>query len=170
VSWGAQFSPCGRYRYALWRDVSDRALKLGEVPGVGTVLFVMLNPSTADAVDDDPTIRRCIGFARRWGYEKLTVANLFALRATNPRELLTAQEPIGPDNDLWLMRLYEKANLTITAWGAHNMASDRAEQVARKVFRRMPYKRLATLGTTKEGHPRHPLYLRHDIEPQDWKP
>jgi len=90
---GAELSPCGQYRYVLWRDTGT---------GEGSVVFIMLNPSTADATTDDPTIRRCLGFARHWGYRTLVVVNLFALRATNPRMLLTHTQRIGRLNDDWL--------------------------------------------------------------------
>lgn len=133
--------------------------------GSGTCLFVMLNPSTADAEQDDPTIRRCIGFAQSWGYQRLVVGNLFAYRATDPRDLLAASEPIGPYCDHWLLHLLDESSLAVAAWGAHAMARDRARQVRRTVFDRMPYKRRACLGTTKDGHPRHPLYVRADTKP-----
>jgi hypothetical protein len=124
-----------------------------------TVLFVALNPSTADAISDDPTIRRCIGFARSWGFGKLVVANLFALRSTDPSVLVDADDPIGPKNDWWLRTLSKKAELTIAAWGIHGALHDRAAHV-------LPMLRsVHHLGRTRAGHPRHPLYLRGSCLP-----
>lgn len=90
VATTAGISECGTYRYWLCREWS---------PGLDSLVWLMLNPSTADATQDDPTIRRCMGFARRWGYGGITVVNLYAYRATNPRDLLTAADPVGPEND-----------------------------------------------------------------------
>lgn len=144
---GAVLSPCGQYRYCL-----SRSWLLGE----GTVLFIMLNPSTADAETDDPTIRRCIGFARRWGYRQLLVGNLFAWRATNPRELRRVSDPVGPENDHHLVEMSVGADAVIAAWGAHGVYRNRSQHVLGLL--RNP----ESLGLTKQGHPRHPLYLRAD--------
>lgn len=104
---GALISECGLYRYRLWRRW-----------GIGPhATWIMLNPSTADADLDDPTIRRCIGFARAWGFSAIEVVNLFALRATNPRELGRSADPIGPDNDRHLSEAGRAAELRIAAWG-----------------------------------------------------
>ena len=142
------FSPCGQYRYRL-----SRAWLLGE----GTVLFVMLNPSTADAEMDDPTVRRCMGFARRWGFQGLVVGNLFAWRATDPRELQRASDPVGPENDRHLAEMSGGADVTIVAWGAHDVQRGRASDVLGLLKGSVEH-----LGLTKQGHPRHPLYLRAD--------
>lgn len=140
----AVFSPCGKYRYVL-RRVWDRR--------GSTVLFVALNPSIADEFKDDPTIRRCIGFARSWGFGKLIVANLFALRSTDPAALRNAVDPIGPRNDWWLKSLSSRADLTIAAWGVHGRLGSRATEV-------LPMLRsVHHLGQTHDGHPRHPLYV-----------
>ncbi len=145
---GAVLSRCGRYRYRL-----HRSWLMGE----GTVLFIMLNPSTADAELDDPTIRRCIGFARRWGFQELVVANLFAWRATDPRELKRASDPVGPENDEHLIALSGDADAVIAAWGVHGGYKNR-----NWVVRRLLRGTVEHLGLTKQGHPRHPLYLRAD--------
>ena len=142
------FSPCGRYRYRL-----SRAWLLGE----GTVLFVMLNPSTADAEMDDPTIRRCMGFARRWGFQGLVVGNLFAWRATDPRELCRVADPIGPDNDHHLKAMSGNADAVIAAWGEWGALRGRNEHVTGLLGGVVEH-----LGLTKQGHPRHPLYVRAD--------
>lgn len=146
---GATISDCGTYRYTLDR-VWDTTLPLA--------LFVMLNPSTADAREDDPTIRRCRTFAAREGCGSLTVVNLFALRATDPAELRKHPDPVGPDNARWLAAsLGRKPAVTIAAWGAHPFAASRADDVARYITEHGV--RLHCLGTSKAGHPRHPLYL-----------
>ena len=144
----AVFSSCGRYRYSLTRKF---------FMGKGTVLFVMLNPSTADAETDDPTIRRCIGFARRWGFQELEVGNLFAWRATDPKELRQAEDPIGPENDRHLMHMSGAADAVIAAWGAHGAYQNRGRQVEGMLEGTVEH-----LGLTKQGHPKHPLYLRAD--------
>lgn len=141
----AVMSECGRYRYSLTRHW-----------GTGhRLLFIMLNPSTADEHDDDPTIRRCIGFAQRNGFGELHVCNLFAYRATVPRQLRTADDPVGPLNDEWIQREMGHASLTVAAWGAWPGAEERAREVV-KLAGHGP---LFCLGTTKDGSPRHPLYV-----------
>lgn len=149
----------GRYRYTLyrrWNQANDR-----------TAVWVMLNPSTADHIEDDPTIRRCIGFSKAWGYGALTVVNLFALRATNPRELLTAgAEAVGPANDQHIYDELEYAELVIAAWGSLGAILDRHLSV-RQLLRPYGHK-VHHLGLTQSGHPRHPLYLRSDIAPVLW--
>ncbi|KGI79123.1 hypothetical protein LF63_0100820 [Oleiagrimonas soli] len=148
----AAFSACGRYRYALWR-------RWGEGP---TALFVMLNPSTASATANDPTIRRCIGFARAWGYGALAVGNLFAWRTPSPDKLRRARSPVGRDNDAWLQRLQAEAALTVAAWGHHG-ALRRRDAVVRALLRE-PH----VLGLTRDHAPRHPLYMRADTQPKRW--
>jgi hypothetical protein len=149
----AVISADGRYRYALTRDT-------GQLGAEGTVLFVMLNPSTADANVDDPTIRRCLAFARRWGYAGLTVGNLFALRATDPSELARAADPIGPNDDEWLDRLAARATEIIAAWGAHKLAVSRARDVLPRLEH---YCGTAScIGQTRALAPRHPLFVRAD--------
>jgi hypothetical protein len=140
----AILSKCKRYRYVLKREWQPK------LPGV---LFVALNPSTADGEQDDPTVRRCIGFARSWGFGKLAIANLFALRSTDPSRLMRDDDPIGPENDRWLSDLAVQFTLTIAAWGAHEVAKDRAANVLRKLIN------VHHLGLTNAGYPKHPLYL-----------
>ena len=153
---GAVISDCGRYRYTLEREW---------MTGEGTCLFVMLNPSTADASEDDPTIRRCIGFAQRWGYQRLEVGNLFAFRATDPADMLsvTPAEAAGPDNDDHLRDLSHGAGLIVAAWGAHSLAAFRRAAVLEILSESEAD--VVCLGTTKYGSPRHPLYVRGDFEP-----
>lgn len=149
---GAYISDCGRYRYSLWRQWA---------PGP-RVVFVGLNPSTADAMLDDPTIRRCMGFARAWGYTNLMMVNLFAYRDTAPRNMLAVDDPVGPDNDRVLRNAHAKAALTVAAWGAHGTHGGR-DHAVRALLPRLHYLRL-----TKNGHPGHPLYLPGSLRPQPW--
>jgi hypothetical protein len=115
----------------------------------------MLNPSTADAEHDDPTIRRCVSFANRLGHGSLRVINLFAWRATNPRELTEVQDPIGPDNDVWIEKEAAAAGIIIAAWGA-NAVGERPAKVMELLRRHGP---VYCLGMTTKKAPRHPLYL-----------
>lgn len=129
------------------------------------VLFVMLNPSTADAVIDDPTIKRCIGFARSWGRPGLVVANLYAYRATKPSDLWKSTDPEGWQNDMYLARLMLNSSLIVCAWGA-NAKLQRVER-----FKKMASELdviLYCLGTTKNGSPKHPLYIKAAQELQVW--
>lgn len=146
----ARLSDCGAYRYELGR-------RWARGP---SVLFIMLNPSTADATQDDPTIRRCIGFAKSWQMGALGVVNLFALRATDPAALRTAPDPVGPLNDDAIHDAIVSSRVVVAAWGAHAMAAERAAVVAEMAANAS--RPLCCLGTTKAGHPRHPLYLRRD--------
>lgn len=156
---GATFSPCRRYRYHLWRHIStDRN-------AMGRCTFLMLNPSTADESKDDPTIRRCIGFARTWGCEFLDVLNIFALRSTDPRALKGDADPIGPDNDSWLARAPHASRYIIAAWGNHGELHGRGEAVRRMLA---PTAKLHYLRLSKDGHPGHPLYLPADLKPVQW--
>ncbi len=156
----ALISDCQSYRYWLKRcwlhepDVGD-----------GCVLFVMLNPSTADAELNDPTIRRCIGFARSWGFVELMVANLYAFRATQPSDLWKASDPVGPENDQWLDQLAEDADQIVCAWGA-NARDDRIDDFLRRM--QTANKPLFCLGTTKAGAPRHPLYISKTQPLEAW--
>ncbi|RLB68649.1 MAG: hypothetical protein DRH08_00315 [Deltaproteobacteria bacterium] len=148
---GADISECGKYRYRLWRMWDDGK--------EGLLGFIMLNPSTADADTDDPTIRKCIGFARRFGYDGIMVTNLFAFRATNPAELKTAYEPVGRDNHVFLETEAKTCDRTICAWGTNGALKKRGEVVIEKLRKQDGAPRLRHLGLTKDGHPRHPLYL-----------
>lgn len=152
----ACLSECGRYRSSLGRswDNSKEA-----------ALFIMLNPSTADASVDDPTIRRCMGFARRWNLGGILVVNLFQLRATDPAALLTQTDLNPPGADDTIANLMAYTDTVIAAWGAlSKRLSYRAAEVA--AIARKRDKRLYHLGLTKDGSPRHPLYLRGDASPE----
>lgn len=157
---GAVFSGCGMYRYRLWREIAP--VYWAEK---GTVVFIMLNPSTADSLKDDSTVRRCRGFTRRWGFSRLEVVNLFAFCATDPNDLAEAHkrgvDVVGPDNDKVIAGVVKGSELVVAAWGAspHPWIHERAKQV------RDRYPTLRVLGFTMHGHPRHPLYAPHDLNP-----
>lgn len=151
---GAVFSPCERYRYKLWRVWGrDRPL--------GCVMFLMLNPSTATDTEDDPTIRRCIGYARSWGYGGLYVGNLFAYRATDPTDLRRADHPVGPDNDRALRAMVAQAALVVAAWGSHGTRYGRRVQEVLNLVEQPLY----CLRPLRSGQPAHPLRQRKDIGP-----
>lgn len=150
---GATISPCGLYRYSLWRKWA---------PGPMCV-FIGLNPSTADATLDDPTIRRCVGFSKTWGFGGLMMLNLFAYRATDPADMKAAKDPIGPDNDEALHFAHSNTTTVVAAWGAHGTFQGRDQQV-RAMLPRLQYLRL-----TKDGHPGHPLYLPANLRPVPWE-
>ena len=143
---GARFSRCRKWRYVLWRVWGD-----GE-----RVTFIGLNPSTADETTDDATIRRCIGFAKKWGYGGLYMVNLFAFRATQPSVLFRAADPVGLRNDGYILRYSSKSALTVAAWGNHGDFQDRAEQVCDGLFEQGD---LRCFGKTKNGSPKHPVRL-----------
>lgn len=153
----AVLSPCKAYRYRLERSW-DR--------GATSVAFLMLNPSTADASNDDPTIRRCIGFAKAWGFGGLIVGNLFALRSTDPKALYDHPDPVGPRNDEHLRAIAKDAELIVCAWGAHGALRGRGVEVAGI----LDGANLAALSVTKDGHPGHPLYIPANAQPKAWFP
>ena len=146
----AFFSKDRKHRYALWRVWNNKLPK---------VLFIGLNPSTADEVKDDPTIRRCINYAKDWGYGGYIMGNIFAYRSTDPKNLKITNNPIGIDNNSWLIKLHSEASLTIGAWGNHGKYLDRGREVINLIDD------LYCLKVTKEGHPSHPLYLPGNLKP-----
>ncbi len=153
----AVFSPDRIYRYELEREVNA----LGE----GMIAFGMLNGSTANENDNDPTVARTIGFARQWGFRWLRVVNLFALAATDPKLLYSHPDPIGWENDHFIAKAMLEAKEFIVAWGTHGAFKERGPQVLRMLLKMAP-KRVFHLGVTKAGHPRHPLYLPKSTERQ----
>lgn len=148
----ALLSPCRRCRFALWRRWESGP----------QVLFIMLNPSTADELRDDPTIRRCIGFARSWGFGSVAVGNLFAYRCTSPGELCASSDPVGTANNHWLSRLHGESSLTIAAWGNHGRLLGRSSAVSSML------PGLHILSLTVLGEPRHPLYVCSGVLPHRW--
>ena len=142
----------GDYRYKLSRIWnSDEPM----------VMFIMLNPNTADANVDDPTIRRCIGFAKSWGYGGLWVGNLFALRSPHHEDLLLADDPVGSQNNAALNSMADRSDLVVAAWSAFAAKFPAREAQVREMFG----PRLYCLATTKGGHPQHPVYLKGDLTP-----
>lgn len=164
----AEFNETRSHRWALTRQLSPAMHVLKDPPEIAA--FIMLNPSTADETQNDPTIRRCIGFAEDWGCRGLFIFNMFAVRATDPREMDKHPDPVGPIND---KAIYAGLRLTngpvVVAWGADKMVSAERERAIYDVIRTagdVPQ----CLGTTKDGHPRHPLYLRKDTPLEPWEP
>lgn len=157
---GAFISDCGQYRYWLTREWGE---------GGNLLAFVMLNPSTADASIDDPTIRRCVGFAKREGRSGIVVVNLFAGRATDPDEMFNMRDPVGPNNhDQWMSWLRHERTKVVCAWGADSRARFQA-----RTFRKFANEHqvdLWHLGLSKDGSPRHPLYLRNDAPLERYAP
>lgn len=157
----AVFSPCRMWRYTLWRELPIKAM--AGVKDNGYLACIGLNPSVADETNDDPTIRRVIGFARDWGHSGLMMLNLFAFRATDPRVMKKAADPVGVDNDAVIARICSGAGMVLAAWGAggDHRARDKAVcQILRDIKVR-PY----CLGTTRSGFPRHPLYVPAVTQP-----
>ena len=148
---GAIISACSKYRYSLWRIWNTN---------IGYVIFIGLNPSTADAREDDPTIRRCIGFAKNWGFGGIYMLNLFAFRATSPKELKKADNPIGPRNNKFLIGHIKHNGLNIACWGVQGSFMNREKTVIGLLGRN----NLSCLGLTQTGHPKHPLYLKKDTK------
>ena len=166
---GADISPDGRYRYLLWREwrgTHDRKNWhwYGKKDGAGKELgqpkacvFIMLNPSTADGETDDPTIRRCVAFAKAWHFERLEVVNLFAYRATSPRVLLAVghqDDPVGCDNQRRVEQAAADAGKIVCAWGAHGTHLGQDQTMLGWLLSRPAF----ALGFTQDGQPRHPLY------------
>lgn len=162
------FSPCRSYRYTLWREWSDMDLLAsnGLLAALNSDRYLMvigLNPSTADETKDDPTIRRCVAFAKRWGYGALCMTNLFAWRDTKPANMMKAADPIGPLNDYYLFELAKNAGLILAAWGTKGGHRGRAEYV-KDVFSEAGFT-LHALRLNDDGSPEHPLYIPADTEP-----
>ena len=153
----AVLSDCKKYRYSLSRVWDDNKPR---------VLFIMLNPSTADAENDDPTIRRCIGFAKYWGYGGLYVVNLFSLRATNPKDLLTAPFVVGVENEKWFRRMSALAHLVVCAWG-NSLIVDKLQKRLDHTWKPLSWisKPLHYLELSNDGTPKHPLYLPKTLKP-----
>jgi len=152
---GARFSECRRWRYLLWRrwDESRPAAN-----------FLMLNPSTADEFQLDPSCTRARLYAERWGFGALIVTNLFAWRATDPRDMKAAREPVGRANDRAIVRAAREAALVVCAWGNHGAHRERAASVLSML--RDAGVGLHALRLTGAGEPAHPLYLRATLNPR----
>ena len=147
---GAKISSCGTYRYALWRTWN---------PSLPSVMFIGLNPSTADDKKDDRTITRCINYAKSWGYGGVSVGNLFALRSIYPKDLKMSGDPVGPDNDEWLLRLANNASEVIAVWGNHG------RYLCRDIKVMQMFPNLRCLKLTAAACPHHPRGLSSDLRP-----
>lgn len=147
---GAVFDLSKRYRYTLWRVWDQQAPKIA---------FVMLNPSTADDTSDDATICRCVRFAQAWGYGALEVVNLFALKATDPRQLKMAIDPVGQECDRYLLKAVQRVDRVVLAWGNWGNLYQRDQAVLSLLTPLSLY----CLGKNRSGQPRHPLYLPKSI-------
>ena len=160
------------YRYTLHRNLSAQPALFGAPAAPRMVLFVMLNPSTATETVNDPTVRRCIGFAQAWGFTTLEVCNLFAARSTDPDELLPMPDPVGEHNDREIEAAVARADLVVAAWGTHKAAVaakdglSRAAHVSGIIIRTHD---LHALKLTAGGHPNHPLYMPADLTPIIYK-
>lgn len=155
---GARFSPCMQYRYSLWR-------RWDESKPFAT--FVMLNPSTADEVQNDPTVERCQRRSLAMGFGGLRVANIFALRSTDPQGLYKTDDPIGPENDAAILEAARDSAMVICAWGGHGKHLGRGAQVRSMLLDAgvTPH----YLQLNDDGTPKHPLYVAYDIQPTAWR-
>ena len=153
----ATFSPCRKYRYTLWRTWPRM---LGHLPGY--VNFICLNPSTADETTDDNTIRKCVKFAKAWGYGAMCVTNLFAWRSTNRQVLKTLFDPIGPENDWHLVNIANNADLVVAAWSQDGGLFARSAYVRSMVEKPIHILRMG------KSEPWHPLYLPDITRPTLW--
>lgn len=153
----AQYSDCKRYRYALTRVWEKSGRK---------ALFVMLNPSTATEIQNDPTVERCERRARTLNFGGFRVCNIFAYRATDPRDMRSQVDPVGLENDATILRACDWADQIVCAWGTHGAHQQRGAQVE-QMLRAQP-KPLFHLGLSKMGHPKHPLYIAYAVQPKVW--
>lgn len=155
----ATYSDDERYRYALTRTWDTAG---------GRIAFVMLNPSTATEAQNDPTVERCERRARALGYGAFRVTNIFAYRATDPREMRAQADPIGgPANDAAIVEAARWADATVCAWGTHGAHLDRGPAV--EALLRGIGTRPSTFGLSKAGHPKHPLYIAYAVQPTPWE-
>ena len=150
----AKFTPCRKYRYVLYR-IWDKTKPL--------VMFIGLNPSKADETKDDPTINRCLNFAKSWGYGGIYVTNLFAYRTNIPKIMKDYDKPIGEDNDKWINIISKSASLIIAAWGNDGVYLNRARVIEESISN------LKCIKKNKSGEPSHPLYLKSSLKPIPFK-
>lgn len=154
----AEYSDCEAYRYTLTRVWE---------PGGDKALFIMLNPSTATEVQNDPTVERCERRARTLGFGAFRVLNIFAFRATDPRVMRAVADPVGPGNDAAILGSLDWADRVICAWGTHGAYKDRGPEV--EAMLRGADVPLYHLGLSKAGHPKHPLYIGYGVQPEMWE-
>ncbi len=153
----ARYSDCQAYRYDLTRVWDNSGRK---------VLFLMLNPSTATEIQNDPTVERCERRSRALGFGAFRVCNIFAFRATDPKVMRAAADPVGPDNDNVILQAINWADEVVAAWGAHG--EHMARGAAMEKLLRGQSKTPKHLGLTKAGHPKHPLYISYQTQPESW--
>jgi hypothetical protein len=156
----AVFSKCNKYRYSLTRVWNKSKPK---------IMFLMLNPSTADEVNDDPTIRRCIDFAKTWGFGGLYVCNLFAFRSTDPKGLLEINDPFGEQNLTYIRKLANKVDTIICAWGNKPILEKILKNKTPYDILNIDILKLNYLELSKDEIPKHPLYLRKNISYTQFK-
>ncbi len=153
----ANYSDCEKYRYDLTRVWDE---------GGTRVMFLMLNPSTATEVQNDPTVERCERRARALGHGSFRVCNIFAYRATDPKDMRSQADPIGPENNATILTSVEWADDLVAAWGAHGEHMGRGKEV--EALLRNLGSSPKHLGLTKAGHPKHPLYIGYAVKPEVW--
>lgn len=160
-----EFSACKQYRYTLWRrwKIDSDLFEAGGRED-SFLQVIGLNPSTADERQDDPTIRRCIGYAKAWGYGALCMTNLFAWRDTDPQKMKAQPDPVGAENDRWLIEIAKHAGMILAAWGKHGAHMNRAAHVVKML------PAIHALWVNADGTPKHPLYCRADLIPFPYIP
>lgn len=156
----AAWSPCKRYRWTLWRTWTENSKP-------SYAQFICLNPSTATETEDDPTVRRCVQFAKDWGHEAFVMTNLFGFRSTDPEAMKADPDPVGEDCDSWLAKIATEAAIVVAAWGCHGSHLNRAEAV-RVLFNSIG-KPLHYLKLNADGSAQHPLYLPKTLTPKIYK-
>jgi len=147
---GAKFSKCRKYRYTLWRTWDKLKPK---------IMFLGLNPSTADEIKNDPTVTRCINYSKSWGYGGMYMMNIFSFRTTYPVELKKAKDPIGSKNDYWIKKIYKDVDKCIGAWGNDGEFKNRSEDIIKLI------PDIYCLKVNSSGQPAHPLYLKSNLSP-----
>lgn len=161
----ANFSPCRKWRYTLYRDLQEGQLF---APQPKRVQFVGLNPSTADEKKNDPTVRRCMNFARDWGFTAMWMTNVFGFRATDPRVMQQQEDPQGKDNTDWILDVAKIADLVVCCWGVHGDHMQWGQHIAAILINQnIP---IHCLGTTFNGQPKHPLFLPGHLKPVPYEP
>ncbi|MDO8459475.1 MAG: DUF1643 domain-containing protein [Nanoarchaeota archaeon] len=146
----AIYSDCEKYRYTLSRTWDNK---------LDGILFIGLNPSTATELKNDPTVTRMINYAKAWNFGSITVCNAFAFRSTFPKDLKKTEEPVGEENDKYIMNEAQKSKMIMAAWGNHAQYLGRSKQILSSLGT------VHHLGITKQGEPRHPLYLKSNLKP-----
>lgn len=158
---GAELSSDGIYRYALTREWEDGRC----------VAWLMFNPSTADAEQDDATIRKCVGFSKRWGYGRMVVVNLYAVRSRDPKTVARIADPVGPLNNYWIAESLKESRELVCAWGCAQHMSKIGERINEVMFLARGCKTpIVCLGQRRDSHPRHPLMLPYSTNRKPYTP